>query len=338
MIVRKNIRDLAPYSCARDEFKGEARIYLDANENPYNGPLNRYPDPLQTRVKEKIAKVKGVRPSQIMLGNGSDEPIDLVYRIFCEPREDNVVAIEPTYGMYRVCADVNDVSYRPVRLDSSFGFRAEDLLSAADDHTRVMWICSPNNPSGNLMPRAEIEKVLGSFDGVVVVDEAYIDFAGSESWLARLDAHPNLVVLQTFSKAWGLAGIRCGMAFASEEVVALFNKVKYPYNVNELTQRMLLERLERADETRGWVATILSERAKLVEGLGALGQVVRTYPTDANFVLTKFKDAGATYAYLVGRGIITRNRSRVALCDDCIRITVGTPEENVELLSELRRM
>lgn len=337
-LVRKNIQSLAPYSCARDEFKGEARIYLDANENPYNGPLNRYPDPLQTRVKEKIAALKGVRPTQIMLGNGSDEPIDLVYRVFCEPRQDNVVAIEPTYGMYRVCADINDVEYRPVRLDADFGMSAQALIDAADANTKVAWVCSPNNPSGNLMKREQLETLLDRFPGIVVIDEAYIDFAGSQSWLATLDRFPRLIVLQTFSKAWGLAGVRCGMAFASEQIIALFNKVKYPYNVNILTQQTLLERLDNPDQTRQWVKTLLEQREVLTQELNKLPHVVRTHPSDANFVLTQFKDANATYAYLVGKGIVTRNRNRVTLCEGCVRITVGTPEENAELLAELRNM
>lgn len=337
-IIRPNIKALKPYSCARDEFKGEASVFLDANENPYNAPYNRYPDPLQWSVKECISEIKGVAKESIFLGNGSDEPIDLMYRAFCEPRVDNVVAINPTYGMYEVCADINDVEYRKVNLDENFQFSADKLLAKADEHTKVMWLCSPNNPTGNLLAENEIEKLLQSFNGIVVVDEAYIDFAGRDSFAKKLSQHPNLVVLQTFSKAWGSAAIRLGMAFASKEIICVLNKIKYPYNVNILTQRQALALMKEADKVADWVKTLKAERSRLVDELQKLSLVVCTYPTDANFVLTKVKDAQATYNHLVSNGIIVRNRNCVTLCGNCLRITVGTPEENKILLNELHNL
>ncbi len=337
-LVRPNIWNLAPYSCARNEFKGEARVFLDANENPYGAPFNRYPDPLQLSVKEKIAALKNVRPSQIMLGNGSDEPIDLVYRIFCRPAVDNVVAIEPSYGMYRVCADVNDVEYRPVLLNDDFSLDASRLLAAVDANTKAIWLCSPNNPTGNLLNHDEIKKILLSFEGIVVIDEAYIDFADAESWLAELDNFDNLIVLQTFSKAWGMAAVRCGMAFASEQIIALFNNVKYPYNVNLLTQNKIAEALDNIAVKEQHTKDILAQRAPLAQALSELKIVKKVFPTDANFILARFEDANATYNALVEKGIIARNRNKVTLCGNCIRITVGKPEENDELLAELRKM
>lgn len=337
-LVRPNILALKPYSCARDEFEGEAKAFLDANENPFNGPYNRYPDPRQRALKDKIAKIKHVAASQILLGNGSDEPIDLVYRVFCEPGVDNVVGIAPSYGMYQVSADVNHVEYRQVPLDADFGMHADTLLAAADARTKVMWVCSPNNPSGNLMDRAEIEKLLRGFGGIVVIDEAYIDFADTPSWTEQLDRFPNLIVLQTFSKAWGLASVRCGMAFASEEVLGYFNKVKYPYNINLLTQNFVSEQLDHLDRKEAWVKTLLAERKRLEEKLSALPCVEKLFPTDANFILTRVHDANATYRYLVQQGIVTRNRNSVLLCAGCLRITVGTPEENSLLLEALREM
>ena len=336
--VRPNIRALKPYSCARDEFEGEAKAFLDANENPYNGPYNRYPDPRQRALKEKIARIKQVPAANILLGNGSDEPIDLVYRVFCEPGVDNVVGIAPSYGMYQVAADVNHVEYRSVPLDKDFGMHADALLAAADAHTKVMWVCSPNNPSGNLMDRDEIGKLLQEFQGMVVVDEAYIDFAAAPSWLNELDRHPNLIVLQTFSKAWGLASVRCGMAFASEEVLEYFNKVKYPYNINLLTQNCVSEQLDQLPRKEAWVKVLLAERKRLEEKLSALPCVEKLFPTDANFILTRVHDANATYRYLVQQGIVTRNRNSVLLCEGCLRITVGTPEEDDLLIEALGRL
>ncbi len=335
-IIRPNIWKLKPYSCARDEFKGEASVYLDANENPYNNPFNRYPDPLQLKVKEQIKKIKGISKKNIFLGNGSDEAIDLVYRIFCEPKEDNVIAIAPTYGMYGVCADINNVQYKSIELDDNFQFSADTLLAKVNEKTRVIWLCSPNNPTGNALNGSEIEKLLKSFNGIVVVDEAYIDFSSQPSWTKRLKEFPNLIVLQTLSKAWASAGIRLGMAFASENIIALFNKVKYPYNVNILTQKQALNILTNKSEVDLWIKTILEERGKLISELQKLPIVEKIYPTDANFILVKVQNATKTYNHLVSKGIIVRNRNTVILCDNCLRITVGTPEENKTLLKELK--
>ena len=337
-LLRPNIRSLKPYSCARDEFKGEARVYLDANENPRNQPYNRYPDPLQVQLKEKIAQLKGVRPLQIMLGVGSDEPIDLVFRIFCEPKEDNVVAIEPTYGMYSVCAEINNVEYRRVRLNEDFSLDAEKLLNATDEHTKVVFLCSPNNPTGNLLDKGEIEKILRSFDGIIVIDEAYIDFADTPSWLSQLDQYPNLIILHTFSKAWAMASVRCGMAFASEQIITYFNKVKYPYNISLLTQQYVSERIDHREEKELWQKQILNERARLQKELAKLPCVIKTYHSDANFILTRTIDANGIYKSLVQEGIIVRSRNTVTLCDGCLRITVGTRKENDILLEALSRM
>ena len=335
-LVRENIRNLAPYSCARNEYSGKAAsVFLDANENPYNGPVNRYPDPLQLELKQMISKVKGVEVNNIFCGNGSDEAIDLVYRIFCNPGQDNVVAIDPSYGMYQVCADVNDVDYRKVTLSSDFQFSANEMLQMADNHTKLMFICTPNNPTGNDMDHAEIEKLLGRFRGIVVVDEAYCDFSEQPSFIRLLGKYPNLIVLQTFSKAWGCAAIRLGMAFASEEIISLFNKVKYPYNVNLLTQRQAMEALSNASQTQEWVEVLKAERCRLMEAFEKLPVTVKVYHSDANFFLARVTDANGIYQYLVDKGIIVRNRNTVTLCGNCLRITVGTPDENNALLEEL---
>lgn len=336
-LVRPNIMRMEPYSCARSEFKGEARIFLDANENPY-GTYNRYPDPLQVAIKDKIAKIKGVRPGQIMLGNGSDEPIDLIYRIFCRPGVDNVVAIEPSYGMYRVAAETNDVEYRVAMLDADFNFDADAMLAEVDANTKVAWLCSPNNPTGNALPEDQIRKILDSFGGIVVIDEAYIDFASRPGWLRELDRHQRLIVLQTFSKAWGLAGVRCGMAFASEEIIDIFNKVKYPYNVNTLTQEAVSRALDEAEATATRVRGILDERERVVRQLGSLPLIRRIYPTDANFILVKVDDANAVYSALLNSGIVTRNRNKVSLCAGCIRVTIGTPAENDALIAKIKTL
>lgn len=336
-LVRPNIWKLAPYSSARDEYSGkEAHVFLDANENPYNNPLNRYPDPLQRDLKKEIAKVKRVGEHQIFLGNGSDEAIDLPYRIFCRPGVDNVVAIEPTYGMYRVCADTNDVEYRPVLLDDHFQMSADKVLAACDNNTKLIWICSPNNPSGNNIQREEIEKVINGFDGIVIVDEAYSDFSGQRPFRLDLDTYPNIIVLNTFSKAWGCAAIRLGMAFANEEIIKLFNKVKYPYNVNLLTQKQAMEALQSKKDVEDWVRLLLQERSCMMSAFLDLPICEKVYPSDANFFLAKMTDAQAIYDYLVDKGIIVRNRSRISLCNDCLRITIGTKSENVELLAALR--
>ena len=337
-LVRKNIWSLAPYSSARDEYSGkEAHVFLDANENPYNAPYNRYPDPLQRELKAMLSKVKGVPVENIFLGNGSDEAIDLVFRIFCQPGRDNVVSIAPTYGMYQVCADINDVEYRQVLLDDNYQFKAADLLAATDDHTKAIWLCSPNNPTGNSLDRDEILKVIDQFGGIVVVDEAYIDFAQQLSLRQELPRHPNLIILQTMSKAWGSAAIRLGMAFASREIISLYNKVKYPYNVNLLTQQQAQEMLRDPFEVDKWVRTLLGERTRLMQAFQELPICEQVYKTDANFFLARMTDAQQIYDYLVDRGIIVRNRTRVHLCHNCLRITVGTRSENAELLSALRQ-
>ena len=308
-LTRENIWNLAPYSCARNEFSGRnAKVYLDANENPYNGPLNRYPDPLQLEVKKQLAKVKGVAEDCIFLGNGSDEAIDLMYRCFTEPKVDNVVAMDPTYGMYKVCADINDVEYRTVSLNEDFSLNADNILAACDNHTKVIWLCSPNNPTGNALDRGAIEKILKDFEGLVVVDEAYCDFSSQKPFRTELSKYPNIVVLNTMSKAWGSAGIRLGMAFASKDIIDILNKVKYPYNVNALTQREALELLADPYEVDKWVRTILLERSRVVDAIKVLPICRKVYPTDANFVLVEVDDARKTYEYLVDRGIIVRNR------------------------------
>ena len=337
-LVRPNIWSLAPYSSARNEYSGhKAHVFLDANENPYNKPYNRYPDPLQTDLKARIAKIKGVDASRIFLGNGSDEAIDLVYRVFCEPGSDNVVAIEPTYGMYKVCADINNVEYRKVLLDERYQLSAARLLAACDENTKVVWLCSPNNPTGNNLDRSEIETVVKESQCIVVIDEAYADFSENRSFRKDLALYPNLIVLNTFSKAWGCAALRLGMAFASAEIIELFNKVKYPYNINLLTQEQADKILDRRFEVEDWVRLLLQERAKVMKAFAELPICKKVYPSDANFFLALVTDAQAIYDYLVEKGIIVRNRTRVALCNNCLRITIGTKSENIELLSALRQ-
>lgn len=336
-LVRPNIWGLAPYSSARNEYSGQAaHVFLDANENPYNSPLNRYPDPLQLELKAQVSKVKGVPVENIFLGNGSDEAIDLAYRIFCNPSQDNVVAIEPTYGMYKVCADINNVEYRPVLLDADYQISAGKLLSACDEKTKLIWICSPNNPTANNICREEIARVLQEFQGIVVVDEAYSDFSKQQTFRSELGKYINLIVLNTMSKAWGSAAIRLGMAFASRDIIDLFNKVKYPYNVNLLTQNQAIEALRDPYQVQDWVKTILNERTRLVCAFRDLACVVKVYPTDANFFLAKMTDAQGIYNYLVEKGIVVRNRNKITLCGNCLRVTVGTKSENSELLAALR--
>ena len=319
-LTRKNIWSLAPYSSARNEYAGrEARVFLDANENPYNQPFNRYPDPLQLELKAAIAKVKGVPAENIFLGNGSDEAIDLPYRCFCEPGKDNVVAIEPTYGMYKVCADINDIEYRPVLLDEQYQMTAEKLLAATDEHTKIIWLCTPNNPTGNCLNREEVVKVIEGFEGLVIVDEAYSDFSSQKPLRTELAKYANLIVLNTMSKAWGCAAIRLGMAFA------------------QLTQQQALEALKDPFEVDNWVKILLQERSRMMEAFAMLPICEKVYPTDANFFLAKMTDATKIYNYLVDRGIIVRNRTRVQLCQNCLRITIGTKTENSELIAALRQ-
>lgn len=337
-LVRPNIWALTPYSCARDEYKGKAAsVFLDANESPYNAPFNRYPDPTQWEVKELLAKIKGVRPEQIFLGNGSDEAIDLVFRVFCCPGKDNVVAIAPTYGMYQVCADINDVAYRPVLLNEDFSLSADRLLAAVDENTKAIFLCTPNNPTGNNLETKEIEKVITHFDGIVVIDEAYADFSQAPQFRNQLEAYPNIIVLNTMSKAWGSAAIRMGMAFAGEEIIELFNRVKYPYNINLLSQQQALALLKETGKVHDWLRMILNERVKMLPAFAELSVCKRVYPTDANFFLAKMTDANAIYHYLIDQGIVVRNRNSVQLCGQCLRITIGTPSENNAILGALRQ-
>ena len=335
-LVRPNIWNLVPYSSARSEFTGAASVFLDANENPFNNPYNRYPDPLQQEVKALIAQLRGVAAGQIFLGVGSDECIDVVYRTFCRPGVDNVVAMSPSYGMYEVCADINDVEYRRVPLTDDFSLDADAMLATADERTKVMWICSPNNPTGNAFALDEIEAICSRFAGIVVVDEAYIDFSTRGSMLSCLNSLPNLIVMQTLSKAWGSASVRLGIAYASAEIIGIFNKVKYPYNISLLTQRYAIDLLKRHSEVTAWVELLKANRQWLIEALGSLRCVKHIHPTDANFVLVRVSDADAIYDYLRAGGIIVRNRNRVEKCLGCLRITVGTAEENEILINALK--
>ena len=337
-LVRPNILKLAPYSSARNEYSGHrAHVFLDANENPYNKPYNRYPDPLQKTLKEEISKVKGVKPENIFLGNGSDEAIDLCYRVFCEPGLDNVVAIEPTYGMYKVCADINNVAYRAIKLNEHFELIPEKILAACDSHTKLVWLCSPNNPTGNLLSRNGIRKILKDFEGIVIVDEAYSDFSLSPTFREELENWANLIVLNTFSKAWGCAALRLGMAYAQPAIIDLFNKVKYPYNINLLTQEKAMDALKHRYDVNDWVKLLLQERANTMNAVQQLPFCKEVYPSDANFFLARMTDATAIYNYLINKGIVVRNRTNVQLCDNCLRITIGSKSENTELIAALRK-
>ena len=334
-LVRPNISKLTPYSSARNEFTGSASIFLDANENPYNEPFNRYPDPLQREVKKRLAAIKGVKPENIFLGVGSDEGIDLAYRIFCRPGIDNVVAIAPSYGMYEVCADINDIEYRRVSLDDNFNFDPDTLLAATDENTKLLWISSPNNPTGNAYPIEMILKTAQAFNGIVMVDEAYIDFSSKGSMIAYLDQCPNVIVLQTFSKAWGRAGLRLGVAYASPEIIDYYNKVKYPYNINAITQEKALEALENVAEEKAWVDELLDNRSLLAEALEKMSCVKHIYPSDANFLLIRVDNPDCLYNFLCNQGIIVRNRNRVEKCAGCLRITIGTKDENAQLINAI---
>ncbi len=334
-LLRPNIQSLKPYSSARDEYTGEAAVFLDANESPYNQPYNRYPDPYQRKVKAKIARIKDIRAGQIFLGNGSDEPIDMLFRAFCEPGVDNVVSIDPTYGMYQVAADINNIVVHKVQLTNDFELDVEALLAKCNDKTKLMFICSPNNPTGNCFKEKDMLSLIKLFEGIVVLDEAYIDFAPEKSLLSQLNKYPNLVILQTFSKAWGMAGIRLGMAFASEEIVGVLSNIKYPYNINILTQEKALELLECEPDKQYWVQQLLAERAKMQISLAGLSFVQVVYPSDANYLLIKVDDANGIYNFLVSKKIIIRNRSTVSLCTGCLRITIGQPAENSLLLEAL---
>ena len=327
-IIRNNIKVLTPYSSARGEFKGTEGIFLDANENPFNTPYNRYPDPLQRNVKEKLAKLKGVSPEQIFLGNGSDEAIDLLIRAFCEPHRDNIVSITPSYGMYEVAADINAVDFTKVPLNNDFTLNVASLKSAIKENTHIVWLCSPNNPTANSFDVDEILSLASGFKGLLIVDEAYIDFSSKPSLVKRLSAYPNLVILQTFSKAWGMAGLRMGLAFASKEIVDILNKIKYPYNVNILTQKIVCEAIDRVEEKDKWVNALVEERKYLIYNLSGIRLVEKIYPSDANFILIKVSDPRKIYNYLVEQQIVIRDRSKVHMCEGCLRITIGTSAEN----------
>ncbi len=336
--VRPNLRDLKPYATARDEFKGTAEVYLDANENPFPTPYNRYPDPLQKKLKQRLSEIKGIHPDQIFLGNGSDEAIDLLIRVFCEPAKDTIVITEPTYGMYSVCAGVNNVAVKKALLSQDFELDAEALHTHLDASVKLIFLCSPNNPSGNLLSKDSIRSIIQSSNTIIVIDEAYIDFADDPGFLPELAAHPNLVILQTLSKAWGLAGLRLGMAFAAPEIIELLNKIKYPYNINSVTQQLVYDKLNDEQTKTDQVKTIVAERTTLTSRLESLHGVKKVYPSDANFLLVKMAQAKAVYAQLINHSIIVRDRSSVVLCDDCLRITVGTPEENQRLMEVLGLM
>ncbi len=339
-LQRENIKNLRPYSTARDEYKGQASIYLDANENSFGSPLpadyNRYPDPLQLDLKDAISKIKGVPIENTFLGNGSDEAIDLLYRAFCEPGKDNVIILPPTYGMYEVSANINNVEVRKVNLLSNFQLDLDGIAEAIDSNTKIIFICSPNNPTGNSIIRTDIETVLANFQGLVIIDEAYINYAKQRSFIKELTEYPNLVVMQTFSKAWGLAALRLGMAFAARPTIDILNKVKPPYNINQATQDLALAALQNVNQVNEWIKVTVEERDSLSIELSDLKIVNKVYPSDANFVLAEVSDATGIYDYLVNQGIIVRDRSKVTLCEGCLRISIGTPAENQNLIAALK--
>ncbi len=338
-LVRENIKRLTPYSSARKEFSGAAEIFLDANENSFGSPLptnySRYPDPLQWQIKEKIAKINAVKPSEIFIGNGSDEAIDLLFRIFCEPKNDNILIVPPTYGMYQVSAEINDIVIKRANLTAEFQLDFEAIKKAIDEHTKLLFVCSPNNPTGNSLRREDIINLTNNFNGIVVIDEAYIHFSSEKSFVKEINNFPNIVVLQTFSKAWGLAGLRVGLAFANEEIIRLFNKVKPPYNISEIAQAAVSDALENYRKVEVTIAEIISERENLIENLSKLKIVTKVYPTDANFILVKTTNAEKVYNYLLDEKIVVRNRNNVELCEGCLRITIGTPTENNALIKSL---
>jgi len=338
-LLRENIRELTPYSSARDEFSGVASVLLDANENAYGSPLerhyNRYPDPLQQQLKEKLSTIKGVPPRNIFLGNGSDEAIDILFRAFCRPGIDNVILVPPTYGMYEVSANINDVAIKRVNLTTDFQLDLDAIAETVDANTKLIFLCSPNNPTGNSLHREDVETVLANFNGLVVIDEAYINYSRQKTFIQELTEYANLVVLQTLSKAWGLAGLRLGMAFASEEIIEVLNRIKPPYNINQATQELVLEALDRVEEVNAWIRETVAEREQLSEKMRELPFVQHVYPSDANFILVKTEEPRHIYEYLVKQSIIVRDRSKVALCAGCLRITVGTPRENSILLEAL---
>ncbi|HMG83879.1 MAG TPA: histidinol-phosphate transaminase [Ferruginibacter sp.] len=336
-LIRENIKSLKPYSAARHEFTGKASVFLDANENPYGSPLpesfNRYPDPLQWQLKFQLARIKGVPAENIFVGNGSDEGIDLAFRIFCNPQKDNVIVCPPTYGMYEVGAGINDIAVKKVNLTSNFQLDVEGILDAIDANTKLIFVCSPNNPTGNNMAREDVEVLLNNFSGIVIIDEAYINYSKQKTFIQELTEYPNLIVMQTLSKAWGLAGLRIGLSYASMDIIDLFNKVKPPYNVNELSQRLATDALQHTEQVNNWIKEVVEQREMLVKELTAFSFVEKIYPSNASFFLLKTKNADALYTHLSGHELIVRNRSKEPMCEGCLRITVGTPEENQQLIN-----
>ncbi|MFA9191688.1 histidinol-phosphate transaminase [Flavobacterium sp. FZUC8N2.13] len=340
-LVRDNVKVLKPYSSARDEFEDfdtANMVFLDANENPYQNGVNRYPDPQQASVKAVLAKNKGLNTNQILLGNGSDEVLDLLFRAFCEPKEDNVISLPPTYGMYGVLANINNVEHKEILLSESFQPRVEAILEAVTANTKIIFLCSPNNPTGNSFTEESVTTILEKFNGFVVIDEAYIDFSDKASWLAKLDQYPNLIITQTLSKAYGLAGIRLGICYGSPEVIAVLNKIKPPYNVNELTQQRALERLKDQSKIDNEITSIIAQREALLQVLDQVSFVEKIYPTEANFILVKVDDANKRYDELIAKGIVIRNRTTQPLCENCLRFTIGTEEENKKLMEALKEI
>jgi histidinol-phosphate aminotransferase len=339
-LVRENIKRLTPYSSARHEFKGEASVFLDANENSFGTPLpeafNRYPDPLQWKLKTQLSKIKNIPPENIFIGNGSDEVIDLAYRIFCEPGKDNVIICPPTYGMYKVSAHINDVAIKKVNLDKEFQLDVKAIQDAVDENTKLLYICSPNNPTGNAMKVEDIKRILDTFPGLVIIDEAYINFSSQQSFISEISLYPNLVVMQTLSKAWGLASLRLGLGFASVPLIELFNRVKPPYNINKASQQLAIEALQNQPEVDDWVKQTLSQREILAKELEKFSFIKRIFPSDANFLLVKVDDADTLYNYLSSKGIIVRNRSKEINCENSLRIAIGTPDENLQLINTLK--
>ena len=339
-IIRDNIKNLTPYSSARHEFMGKASVFLDANENAFGSPLaekfNRYPDPLQWQLKFQLARIKGVPAENIFIGNGSDEVIDLAYRIFCNPAKDNVIICPPTYGMYEVSANINDVAIKKVNLTQDFQLDVENILNAVDENTKLLFICSPNNPTGNNMKREDVELLLNNFPGIVIIDEAYINYSKQKTFIQELTKYPNLIVMQTLSKAWGLAALRLGLCYASMDIIGLFNKVKPPYNINEASQQLGLEALQDTEMVNNWIKEVVDQKVILIKEMQKLSYFEKIYPSDANFILVKATNANALYDYLSGNEVIVRNRSKDVLCENCLRITIGTPEENKIVINLLK--
>ena len=340
-LIRENIKNIKPYSSARDEYKdasAEDMVFLDANENPFQNGVNRYPDPQQNEVKELLSEIKSVPKKNILLGNGSDEVLDLIFRAFCEPNKDNIITLPPTYGMYSVLADINAIEDRKVLLSTDFQPNVDEILEAVDIHTKLLFLCSPNNPSGNSFTTDSVEKLVNNFNGLVVIDEAYIDFSEEKSWLERLEEFPNLIITQTLSKAYGMAGIRLGICYASEEIIRILNNIKPPYNVNELTQQRAISRLQKKEEVAKEINKIVTNRTNLIAALQKIEFIHRVYPTDCNFVLVKVDNATERYNQLIAKGIVVRNRTTQPLCENCLRFTIGTKEENEKLIKALKQL